>query len=406
MKNARVLFISYNAVTDSVAQSQVIPYLEKLSKRGVDISFLSFEKKDPKEDFFIGETRNRLSKSGIDWHTLRYHKRPSLPATIYDIFQGVIYTFYLLHKYNFEVIHARMIVPAAICLVLRRFKTFKWLYDMRGLVAEEYVGHGSWKKNGVKFRLVKFVEKLCLLNADFISVLTYKQKNFISNSGYLKNKNLNVDIVPCCVDIDRFRLEPGKNSAIAKELKLEDKFVLIYLGSLGTCYLLPEMIDYFLCLRRSFKNAFFLFVTNGKSQIILKETDRMGLEKEDFNIISVPFDKVPEVLSLCDVGIYFINPYDKFGSFPIKLSEYLACGLPVVINRGIGDSDDIVKRDNLGCVIEGFGADNYIKSIYQLNELLREKDNLRLRCRKVAENDFSLEMGSGKYHAIYSRLVK
>ena len=42
----RVLFISYNGMLDPLGQSQVIPYLRELAKRGVRFTLLSFERPD------------------------------------------------------------------------------------------------------------------------------------------------------------------------------------------------------------------------------------------------------------------------------------------------------------------------------------------------------------------------
>jgi len=403
----KLLFISYNALSDSVAQSQVIPYLEKLVKRGFDITLLSYEKLNVRVDTqFFCKMKKYLRESGIKWHHLRYHKRPSLVATFYDIGQGVIFTYYLLLKDKFNIIHARMIVPAAICLIVRKFKKFKWLFDMRGLVAEEYVGHGRWREGGIKFKLVKFVEKLCLLNADHITVLTYKQKKVTLNLLLVYKRKINIDVIPCCVDLDKFILNAPKKNVIVNQSGLDSKFILIYLGSLGTCYLLSEMIEYFLCLHKKVKNAFFLFVTNGSKELVLKKAKEKGMRREDFNIVQCPFEKVSELLSMGDAGIYFINPYKKFGSFPIKLGEYLACGLPVTSNSGIGDTADMIKRNKVGTIVDSFTHTSYQKSLDELLELSKEGDILRKRCRKTATQYLSLDKGCDGYQYIYERLSR
>lgn len=404
MSQPKVLYISYNAASDPVAQSQVIPYVEKLARYGVDISLLTYEKKANKKiSEFNKDLKERLARSGIIWYRLRYHKRPSLPATIYDIIAGVIFTYFLLLRRKFDVIHARQIVPAAMCMALRRIIKFKWVFDMRGLFAEESVGHNSWKKGGLKYRLVKLMEKKCLLSADSITVLTHRHKDFVLSSPFLRNKNKPIQIIPCCVDLEKFRVYE-KNNAIAKELGIEGKFVLVYLGSLGTCYFLAEMIDFFLPVRRKINNAFFLFVTHSDKELVINAAKEKGLESADFKVIDSPFSKIPAILSICDAGIYFINPYMKFGSFPIKLGEYLACGLPVIVNSGIGDTEDIVRDYRIGIVIDDFSADEYERSLHELLELISKKDILKKSCREVADKYLSLTMGSQMYKDIYNIL--
>src|SRR5215204_4484212 len=44
LEGRRVLFISYNGMLEPLGQSQVIPYLRELAKRGVSFTLLSFER--------------------------------------------------------------------------------------------------------------------------------------------------------------------------------------------------------------------------------------------------------------------------------------------------------------------------------------------------------------------------
>lgn len=407
VERIKVLFISYNSMGDPVAQSQVIPYLEKMVPNGIEVTLLSYEKAHFLSDYhFIKKMKQRLSSAKIKWYRLRYHKKPSLPATIYDILQGIVYVFLLSTKYRYDVIHARMIVPAAVCLVLQKIKKIRWLFDMRGLFAEEYVGQGKWKKNGIKFKLVKYIEKHCILNADFLTVLTYKQKDYMLTLPFLNNKEISIDVIPCCVNLEKFNLKSSKDTPIIEQLVLKNKFILIYLGSHGTCYLFSEMLDYFLYLRRRINNAFFLLVINGDKEPVLKKAEERGLEKEEFGVVSFQFDDVPSVLSIANAGIYFINPYEKIGSSPIKFGEYLACGLPVISNSGIGDTAEIIENNKIGTIINSFTPDDYQKSINDLFTLCKEGEVLRNRCRAVAVKHLSLDMGSDKYQNIYRKLTQ
>src|SRR6266542_4044076 len=88
----RVLYISYNGMLDPLGQSQVIPYLKELSKLGVQFTLLSFEREHA--DGVDGDQRcktldEELMPFGIKWHRLRYHQRPSIPATAFDVAAGI-----------------------------------------------------------------------------------------------------------------------------------------------------------------------------------------------------------------------------------------------------------------------------------------------------------------------------
>ena len=123
LEGRRVLFISYNGMLDPLGQSQVLPYLRELAKRGVRFTLLSFER----DKAFTAEgvtqceqLREKLKTQGIEWHWLRYHQRPSIPATIYDVMRGFSKAGALVRRNRIEMVHARGHIPATIALLLKR----------------------------------------------------------------------------------------------------------------------------------------------------------------------------------------------------------------------------------------------------------------------------------------------
>src|SRR3982074_2435102 len=105
LEGRRALFISYNGMLNPLGQSQVIPYLRELSKRGVRFTLLSFERAGAfglDGQAKCAALRGQLAADGIEWHWLRYHQRPSLPATVYDVASGVRYARALVRRNRIE----------------------------------------------------------------------------------------------------------------------------------------------------------------------------------------------------------------------------------------------------------------------------------------------------------------
>src|SRR5437667_4373478 len=162
LEDKRVLFISYNGMLDPLGQSQVIPYLRELVQRGVVFNLLSFEREHAWSDIGREQCENlarSLGEDGIEWHWLKYHQRPSLPATAFDVLAGIRKASELIRRRRIVMVHARSHVPAAMALALKRRHGVKFIFDVRGLMAEEYVDAGHWKKNSIPFRLTKNMEK-------------------------------------------------------------------------------------------------------------------------------------------------------------------------------------------------------------------------------------------------------
>ena len=103
-----VLYISYDGMLEPLGQSQVLAYLKRLAADR-PIHLISFEKSD---DWANVAERERLARdiaaSGIVWHPLRYHKRPTALATAWDIVCGIALGLWLVLRHRLRIVHARM----------------------------------------------------------------------------------------------------------------------------------------------------------------------------------------------------------------------------------------------------------------------------------------------------------
>ena len=175
LEGRRVLFISYNGMLDPLGQSQVIPYLRELAKRGVRFTLLSFERSKaftPEGVAQCEQLRQTLETQGIEWHWLPYHQRPSVPATIYDVLTGIHKASELIKRNRIEMVHARGHIPATIALGLKKRFGTKMIFDIRGLMAEEYVDAEHWREGGIPYRITKATERRILASTDAVVTLT------------------------------------------------------------------------------------------------------------------------------------------------------------------------------------------------------------------------------------------
>src|SRR5688500_17875796 len=81
----KILFISYDGMTDPLGQSQVIPYLTGLTKYGYEFTILSCEKPDR----FRKDRENiveLLKPYPVNWVSIPYHKKPPVFSSIYDFY--------------------------------------------------------------------------------------------------------------------------------------------------------------------------------------------------------------------------------------------------------------------------------------------------------------------------------
>ena len=129
---------------------------------------------------------------------------------------------------------------------------------------------------------------------------------------------------------------------------------------------------------------------------------QLGLSPEDYRVSTVAPSGVPEHLAAADFAFCFIKPgYSKLSSSPTKIGEFLASGLPVLCNSGIGDTDELLVRNRVGVLLRTFGRESYIQALREVDQLATDTD-LRQRCRAVARQYFDLgTIGGARYHKLY-----
>lgn len=410
----RTLYICYFGLREPLVQTQVLPYLREIGEAGIEVSLLTFE---PEADRFrkgeIEQERLRLAEQGISWHWKKYHKRPSVPATLFDVLSGAHFAWCRVLAGEVDVIHARIHVPAAMAVLAKMFswnRGPKILFDIRGFFPEEYTDAGVWKADGILYKTVKIIERWLLARSDGFVVLTEKARDILfpeSAESGLEREGRPVEVIPCCVDSQRFeKVDEAVRTEMRSRLGVEGRKVVTYLGSFGGWYMTDEMLDFLAAARNRDDSCFALILTQSDSSEISSRLRDRGFGDGDFLVRKVPPEEVPAFLSAADFAISFIKPcFSKLSSSPTKMAEYFACGLPVVANRGVGDVAECIEAHRVGAMVEKFDAAEFDRAIDEIDELLRD-DETRKRCKVAARSEFDLhEVGGVRYRRIYDRLL-
>jgi glycosyltransferase involved in cell wall biosynthesis len=402
-----ILYLSYDGMTDPLGQSQVLPYMVGLTSKGFRFHIISFEKED-RFSKYREEIQAICDQNEIIWHPISYTKKPPLLSTLWDVSRMRKKAFELHRVFNFSLIHCRSYLSALVGQKMQRKWGTKFLFDMRGFWADERIDGNIWSLNNPVFKVVynffKRKEREFFLESDYIVSLTYNGKNeIISWQGFeqLKNK---IEVIPCCADLEKFNPENinlVKKDAFKTELNLNDSdFVLGYVGSIGTWYMLDEMLAFFKVLLKSKPNAIFLFISGENRETILSKAIELGIPEDRIRVKSVLHHDVATCISLFSASIFFIRPtFSKKASSPTKQGELMAMGVPVICNSGVGDTERVVREYQSGLVIEDFNDESY-----QLADL-SFSDFDRTITMKGAAEFYGLNEGVDRYFSVYQKLI-
>lgn len=397
MSNRRaVLYISYDGMLEPLGQSQVLAYLEQLAADRA-IHLISFEKVgDWADEDKRGAVAARIAAAGIVWHPLRYHKRPSVPATLFDVAHGVARATALVARHRIGLIHARSYVAALIGLQVKRLTGVKLLFDMRGLWPDERVDGNIWPANGRVYRAVKNIERRLLAGADQIVTLTHASRSVIAGFDALAGRATPIDVIPTCADLDRFRPDPSARSKA---------FILGYVGSVGTWYRFDMVLTCFREILARRPEARMLVVNRGEGLLIAEDLRRAGIDPAKVVVTAADHRDMPRHVARMTVGAAVIKPvFSKIASAPTKLAEYLGCGVPCLGNIGVGDMEEILEGEHTGVALDAMTPEACARGVERMFALLKDPD-LADRCRRVAVERFSLERGVAAYNRIYVGLL-
>ena len=398
------LYITYDGILEPLGESQVLGYIERLAPLFA-VTVLSFEKKaDASQAGRVREMRTRLEAGGIEWTACRYHKSPPVLSTAFDILRGAWKALLWSARTRGCLVHARGYVPALIALTLRWTRGAKFLFDMRGFWADEKVDGGHWAADSWIFRVTKRLERRFFESADAIVSLTRAGVREFPRLGYRIADRIPITVIPTCADTARFTPGPA-DPTLADRLGLTGHRVLGCVGTMSNWYLRDRMLDYLAYLLDRDPNLMVLIVTGDDHDTLRAEAKSAGVDVSRCVVVKAPFAQMPAMMRLMDAGMFFIKPvFSKKGSAATKLAEFLACGVPVVINDGIGDSGEIVRDKRVGIVLPQVDRAAFDESYERVRALFGDTESRR-RCRDVAVELFDAGAGAAQYEAIYRELL-
>ncbi len=387
-----VLYVSYDGALDPLGRSQVVPYVEGLAALGWRFHLLTFEK-DARwaEHGERSAMEERLAASGVTWHPMRYHKRPPVAATARDIAAGLGAARRLHACDPLALVHARSYPSALIALGLRSASGVPFLFDMRGFYPEERVDGGLWRAGGPVFQVAKHLERDFLGAAAGVVTLTEASVPIVVEAMERAGGRGELAVIPTSVDLERFALRPMPGGP----------FTLAYFGSVGTWYLLDEMMKLGRAVLDEVGDSRLLFVVNDGAEAVRTAAAAARVPAERLTLTSVPHERVPEALAEAHATYFLIRPEgSKVASAATKFGESLALGRPVAANRGVGDTAAVIEEDGVGVVVEALGDDEYRRVARALAARAGEP-GMAKECRQVAQARYALDAAVEAYARLY-----
>lgn len=396
MKN--LLFITWDGPQTSYMEGLFMPIFHEISQReaiGFHVIQFSWAGREK-----IEEVEKTAENLGISYTHFPIYKKPvgSLGSFL-SLFTASKKIERYIRENHIDILMPRSTFPAFMVNQIKK-KKFKVVFDADGLPIEERVDFAGLKRGSPMYRFLKKTETQMLQKAD--AVITRSQKALDIHVQTLGEKHRpKFSVVFNGRDKEVFRYDPGMREEARKNLGLKNEFLFVYAGSLGPQYCMPEMLGIFRKVLEK-KEARFL-ILSGNPEYAEKEIPedlkpRVILKK-------VPFPEVSTYLNAGDMAFGLRKPsYSMQGVAPIKLGEYLLCGLPVIASKGIGDTEEILKEfENCFLYDHGVGLNENLKELKEFVENPKFADRNKIREKALAY--FSLEAAAESYVKAIKKLA-
>lgn len=384
MKSILYVTLIEDPINNGILNSQVISILKGVVEEGYRVTLLSA----PSKKLFgkhstevVEEYKQKLSGSGIKFYCSPVPVLANASIRFYLIPWLILFALppvlFVALKQKAEVIHCRSYPASLIGMLVKMLTGKKFIFDMRGVYPEEgEFLFPNWHKNSLNYKTWKLIEKCMLLTADHIVVVSDRFKQHVlseypNHATAIKEK---ISIIMCGVAPENI-----VSSDVPKTAP-HDPIRLVYSGTLDG-WTTPELLakTYRQILEHNTQHNFVLNIyTTSNQESIHKALLAESIDSIKYFIQRLKSDEVASMLRENDIGILvreksIVNEV----SFPVKLGEYLAAGLPVVINSALVGAGEFVQQHGVGFKLNDEKC--------SLHDLLLNYADYQYRCARVIE---------------------
>ncbi|BAY51879.1 hypothetical protein NIES2134_105250 [Thermostichus vulcanus NIES-2134] len=395
-----VLYLTCNGLLEPLGQSQIIAYLRSLSGDYAITLYTHEKPEDLADNAALERARADCMRHGIRWEMRRFRRKPKLIATVMRLLAMFLFALREVRAGRVGLIHARSYLPAAVAWAVWRLRGTPFIFDMRALWPEELITAGRLRRGSLLHRVIAMIERLCLRDAAAVVSLTHAAVAYLRTVYPAELSSQQIAVIPTCADLDRFS-PPPDGPPVGPMVH----------GCIGTLlsgwFRIDWLAAWIATVAECDPAARFSIISRDDPARIRTALDPQGLLGDRLEIGSRRPEEIPDAVRQHHLSVMFYagGAVSELGRSPTRLAEVLGTGLPVVANEGVGDVARIVRDNRVGVVLDDPSPEAVRRALDELKALMADSD-LSARCRRTAEELFSLEVGTVAYDRLYRRIFR
>lgn len=397
----RILFLSYWGLRDGLTTSTVFPHLRLLQER-LDVTairLVTIERDAEAQEPIVFAPGFAADK--ITFEPLR--SRPSRNVILNKIEDFTRFPSELVAQVNDfkpDFILARGAPAGALAYLVWQKTKLPFYVESFEPHADYMLESGVWQRYDPRYLFQRYWEKRQKQLARGLMPVAENYRQQLMREGVGAER---LATVPCSVDASAFAFDTVARQQVRQHVKFTDPVAIvgIYVGKFGGIYYDQEAFAVFRAVADYFGSAFRLIIlTPDPVAGVEKRLVAAGLSLVHVHVTKAPHHEVPAYLSAADFAFATIKPAAcRLFCSAIKIGEYWANGLPVLLPPGIGDDSAIVQAEGGGAVFDFTKPATLPTALTQLEAIWRAPDS-RARVRELALRHRDLDRARQAYTAL------
>jgi glycosyltransferase involved in cell wall biosynthesis len=375
----------------------------------------------------VASQRAELAAAGIGFYVCpimfltRYFYIPRALLAIY-LPQALLWALWIGWRLRPALVHCRSYPAAVVGRMLKRLMGARMIFDTRALYPEE----GATRRDGGQSILLdrpsylawKQIESALIGGADVTVVVSEPSAAILAAQHPAAARR--IAVFPTCTPVAPQQSLADWRAQTRAALGLEGRLVVAYAGS----WFAPEpALELFRRLIRGRPDApwhFLLLVSSRAVAVRPRANDEVrsavigALGPEiGCTAMSVPQTEVARYLAGADLAAQPVGAPDGARedrrylrvaqtALSVKFTEYLACGLPVLVSQWHGAAAAIAQAHDVGLVYDQASDEEIARWLACWQDL---REEFQVRAWTFARDHFSLEVVGKRYLDTYRRLI-
>ena len=380
----KILFLTDNFPPEvNAPATRTFEHCREWVKQGAEVTVITCFPNFPMGKIYEGYTNKLYEKENMDgitvirvWSYIAANK--GIIKRLLDFNSYALMSFFvgIFQKTDLIIGTSPQFFTAISACFLSLFKRKPWVMEVRDIYPESLYAVDLMDKKSIIYKFLEFIEINLYKSASHIVVVTNSFKRKLINKNIIESK---ISVCTNGVNLSKFQPQP-KDHKILTKLKLNNKFIISYIGTHGLAHALTFILD---CASQVLDNHIcFVFIGDGAEKENLKKKARKLNLK---NVVFLPFVKKEEIksyISISDVALVNLKKSDSFKDvIPSKIFENASMMKPILLGVD-GESKALIEKYYAG---ECFDPENKISFRRSLN-LIMEVDKYKSGCKKLAKD--------------------